>query len=137
MVAAGTGLDVIAMRFEIPCPQLSPIGREKCPLLLKGPERQEATVNGDATERTNARLYHVEEAAKILSIGRTKAYELIAEGRLHAIHLGRAVRISSCEVDRFIRSVDRPEHPHRRPTRRQQERPGEETLFDPEPPEAA
>ena len=41
-------------------------------------------------ERTSARLLHVEEAAKLLSIGRTKAYELIANGQLYAIRLGRA-----------------------------------------------
>jgi excisionase family DNA binding protein len=51
-------------------------------------------------ERTRARLLHVEEAAKLLSIGRIKAYELIANGQLHAIRLGRATRISSREVDR-------------------------------------
>ena len=89
------------------------------------------------TERTSARLLHVEEAAKLLSIGRTKAYELIANGQLHAIRLGRATRISSREVDRFIRSVDRQPHPRRRTTRRAQPRPGEQRLFDPEPPAAA
>jgi excisionase family DNA binding protein len=88
-------------------------------------------------ERTSARLLHVEEAAKLLSIGRTKAYELIANGQLHAIHLGRATRISSREVDRFIRSVDRQHRPQRRTTRRAQPRPGEQRLFDPEPPAAA
>ena len=85
-------------------------------------------------ERTCARLLHVEEAAKLLSIGRTKAYELIANGQLHAIHLGRATRR---EVDRFIRSVDRQPHPQRPTTRRAQPRPGEQRLFDPEPPAAA
>ena len=88
-------------------------------------------------ERTSARLLHVEEAAKLLSIGRTKAYELIANGQLHAIRLGRATRISSREVDRFIRSVDRQPHPQRPTTRRAHPRPGEQTLFDPEPPAAA
>ena len=88
-------------------------------------------------ERTSARLLHVEEAAKLLSIGRTKAYELIANGRLHAIHLGRATRISSREVDRFIRSVNRQPHPQRRTAWRRQQRTGEHTLFDPEPPAAA
>jgi excisionase family DNA binding protein len=89
------------------------------------------------TERTSVRLLHVEEAAKLLSIGRTKAYELIANGQPHAIHLGRATRISSREVDRFIRSVDRQPHLQRRTTGRQQQRSGEQTLFDPDPPAAA
>ena len=88
-------------------------------------------------ERTRARLLHVEEAAKLLSIGRIKAYELIANGQLHAIRLGRATRISSREVDRFIRSVDRPAAPRHRTRQRPQQRPVEQTLFDPDPPEAA
>ena len=89
------------------------------------------------TDRISARLLHVEEAAKQLSIGRTKAYELIANGQLHAIRLGRATRISSREVDRFIRSVDRQPHRQRRNARRPQQQPEEQTLFDPEPPAAA
>jgi excisionase family DNA binding protein len=39
-----------------------------------------------------ARLYRVEEAGKILGIGRTKTRELTAEGRLWTIHIGRSVR---------------------------------------------
>ncbi len=80
-----------------------------------------------------SRLYHVEEAAKILSIGRTKTYELIADGVLHAIHLGRATRVSGKEIERFIRSVDRPEHmsPGHRQSRRASV--DEPSLFDPEP----
>jgi excisionase family DNA binding protein len=100
-------------------------------------EHQEIPMDYNDAERTSARLLHVEEAAKLLSIGRTKAYELIANGQLHAIRLGRATRISSREVDRFIRSVDRQPHPQRRTTRRAQPRPGEQRLFDPEPPAAA
>lgn len=94
-------------------------------------------MDDDDPERISARLLHVEEAAKLLSIGRTKAYELIADGQLYAIHLGRATRISSLEVDRFIRSVDRQPHTQPRTTRRGKQRSGEQTLFDPDPPAAA
>ena len=38
-------------------------------------------------------LLRVEEAAQILGIGRTKAYELVAAGELRVIRLGRAVRV--------------------------------------------
>jgi excisionase family DNA binding protein len=123
--------------FEDSRSRLSPIGLKICLLPVDRSEHQETTVDDHDTERTSARLLHVEEAAKILSIGRTKAYELIAEGRLHAIHLGRATRISSREVDRFIRSVDRPAAPRHRTRQRRQQRPVEQTLFDPDPPEAA
>ena len=89
------------------------------------------------TERISARLLRVEEAANLLCIGRTKAYELIATGQLHAVRLGRATRISSREVDRFIRSVDRQPHPPRRTSRRPKQQPGDWTLFDPDPPSPA
>jgi excisionase family DNA binding protein len=85
------------------------------------------------TSTATARLYHVEEAASILSIGRTKAYELIATGRLHAIRLGRATRVSSTEIERFIRSVDRPEHTPPRRQQRQSPTTGTPSLFDSEP----
>ena len=52
------------------------------------------------------RLLRVEEAARLLSIGRTTAYTLIASGQLRAIHLGRSTRISEHEVERFIRSAE-------------------------------
>jgi excisionase family DNA binding protein len=102
---------------------------------LNQTELQESQMD-DQTMNSDVRLFHVEDAAQILSIGRTKTYELIAQGKLHAIHLGRVTRISSREIDRFVRSVDRPE---RQPTRRGQTEPSDHapTLFDPFPPEAA
>lgn len=92
-------------------------------------------MDGDPID-TSVRLYHVEDAARILSIGRTKAYELISQGRLHAIHLGRATRISNREIDRFVRSVDRPERAS--DGQDVDPEPAEaSTLVDPQPPEAA
>ena len=38
-------------------------------------------------------LVRIEEAAKYLSIGRSKMYELIACGAVPTVHIGRAVRI--------------------------------------------
>lgn len=40
-----------------------------------------------------ALLLTVEEAARSLSIGRSKAYELIAAGDLEAVHIGRSTRV--------------------------------------------
>ena len=53
-----------------------------------------------------ARLLRVEDAARQLSIGRTKTYELIATGMLRAVHIGRATRVSDNEISRFIRSLE-------------------------------
>ena len=38
-------------------------------------------------------LVRIDEAAKYLSIGRSTLYELIAEGSVPTVHIGRAVRI--------------------------------------------
>lgn len=38
-------------------------------------------------------LLSVEEAARSLSIGRSKTYELIAEGLLESVHIGRSTRV--------------------------------------------
>ncbi len=38
-------------------------------------------------------LLSVEQAARALGIGRSKAYELIAAGDLEAVHIGRATRV--------------------------------------------
>jgi excisionase family DNA binding protein len=88
-------------------------------------------------ERTSARLLHVEEAAKLLSIGRTKAYELIANGQLHAIRLGRATRSAVARSTASSAASTASAHPQRRTARRAHPRRGEQTLFDPEPPAAA
>jgi excisionase family DNA binding protein len=38
-------------------------------------------------------LLKVAEAAEVLGIGRSTAYELIAEGRLETVHIGRCCRV--------------------------------------------
>lgn len=38
-------------------------------------------------------LLSVEDAARSLSIGRSKTYELIAEGALESVHIGRSTRV--------------------------------------------
>jgi excisionase family DNA binding protein len=44
-------------------------------------------------------LFRVPEAAEQLGIGRTKMYEMISNGELPTIHIGRAVRISASAGD--------------------------------------
>jgi excisionase family DNA binding protein len=38
-------------------------------------------------------LLKVTEAAKLLQLGRDRIYELVASGRLPALHFGRTIRI--------------------------------------------
>ncbi len=47
-------------------------------------------------------LYRVEEAAEMLAISRTKAYELIAAGKLPSVRLGGSRRISKADMDALI-----------------------------------
>jgi excisionase family DNA binding protein len=39
------------------------------------------------------KLLKVDETAKILNIGRSKAYEMIAEGQIPSVRIGRSVRV--------------------------------------------
>lgn len=47
-------------------------------------------------------LLKVNEAAKLLQLGRDRIYELVASGRLPALHFGRTIRIPRDALDRFI-----------------------------------
>ena len=47
-------------------------------------------------------LYTTKEAAAVLSIGRSKLYELLATGELESIHIGAARRILVNAVEEFI-----------------------------------
>jgi excisionase family DNA binding protein len=47
-------------------------------------------------------LLKVNEAAKLLQLGRDRIYELVASGRLPALHFGRTIRIPRDALARFI-----------------------------------
>ena len=47
-------------------------------------------------------LLKVEEAAERLSMGRSKAYELVQSGELPVIHVGRSVRIPVAALERWV-----------------------------------
>ena len=54
---------------------------------------------------TRNQLYRVTEAAEVLGIGRTSVYALLKSGALRSVHVGRSRRITSSDLDRFIRSL--------------------------------
>ncbi len=56
---------------------------------------------------TTPLLLKVPEAAKLLQIGRDRIYELVASGRLPALHFGRTIRIPRDSLTRFIESEAR------------------------------
>jgi excisionase family DNA binding protein len=47
-------------------------------------------------------LLTVSEAAQVLSIGRTKTYELMSAGDLPVVRIGRAVRIPRRALERWV-----------------------------------
>ena len=47
-------------------------------------------------------LLKVEAAAKLLSLGRTKTYALIASGELPVIRVGRAVRVPVTALHQWV-----------------------------------
>jgi len=53
-------------------------------------------------------LLNIVDVARLLAIGRSSVYELIASGRLRPVRLGRSVRIPVAQVHELIqRSSDR------------------------------
>ncbi len=55
---------------------------------------------GDGDDRRL--LLTVREAASVLAFGRTTLYELIADGQLRTVHIGRAVRVPVAELEAFV-----------------------------------
>jgi excisionase family DNA binding protein len=49
----------------------------------------------------------VEEAAKLLRIGRSAAYEAVRRGELPALHFGRTIRVPRESIEAMIRSAGR------------------------------
>ena len=47
-------------------------------------------------------LLKVDEVAALLKIGRTKVYQLVAEGELPAVRIGKALRISAEALQEWL-----------------------------------
>jgi excisionase family DNA binding protein len=50
----------------------------------------------------NPLLVTIEEAAELLSIGRSHLYLLLDQGQIHSVSIGRCRRITVEEVRRFV-----------------------------------
>lgn len=49
------------------------------------------------------KLLTVGEAADVLGLGRSKAYQLVMRGELQSIQIGRSRRVPAIALDEFIR----------------------------------
>jgi excisionase family DNA binding protein len=48
------------------------------------------------------RLVTIAVAARLLGVGRTTIYELIARGDIDTVHIGRSARVPVCSLDAFV-----------------------------------
>ena len=50
-------------------------------------------------------LLRVKETAEVLSLGRTKAYELIAKGIIPSVRIDGAVRVPAAALEEYVRGL--------------------------------
>jgi excisionase family DNA binding protein len=72
-------------------------------------EQLTATTNQEATpmERPQPLLLTVPEAARVLGIGRSTLYELIAAGTIDTVHIGRAHRVALTALNEYVENLRR------------------------------
>lgn len=51
------------------------------------------------------KVFTIEEASRFLRIGRSRVYELLGEGEIRAVRLGRRTIITASELQRFLQSL--------------------------------
>jgi excisionase family DNA binding protein len=56
----------------------------------------------DRSDGVAPRLCTAQQAAAVLSISRSKLYELMARGEIETVHIGRSVRIPLGALDDFV-----------------------------------
>lgn len=54
----------------------------------------------------------VQEVAEFLQIGRTRAYELVSSGEIPSVRIGRNIRVSRRELERWLEERRQSEHGH-------------------------
>ncbi len=64
---------------------------------------EQVTANHDDRRRPMAPLLlTIPEAAAVLAVGRTTIYELISDGQLAAVHIGRSCRVPADAIREFV-----------------------------------
>ena len=63
-------------------------------------------ITGGLEKKVNKLLLKPEEAAEVLSIGRTKLYALMAEGQLASVRIGNSRRVPLDAVNEFIARLE-------------------------------
>jgi excisionase family DNA binding protein len=55
--------------------------------------------------KVQPRLISVEEAGAIIGVKKTMAYKLVNTGKLRPVRVGRTLKVSISEIDRFIQQA--------------------------------
>jgi excisionase family DNA binding protein len=58
-----------------------------------------------ATTRFEPALVKIELACRYLDVGRSKLYELIREGKLDTVKIGKSARVTTESLKRFVQSL--------------------------------
>lgn len=62
-----------------------------------------AILQEQIADRGGKLLLKADEVAHVLNLGRSKVYEMMASGELPTLRIGRAVRVSSAELQQWVR----------------------------------
>jgi excisionase family DNA binding protein len=57
------------------------------------------------SEEPRPALLTVKQAAAVLNLGRSTVYQLIADGRLDVVHIGRSARVPVDAITKFISNL--------------------------------
>jgi excisionase family DNA binding protein len=63
---------------------------------------EDMSLVGSAAVVSEPLLVRVPEAARLLGLGRSTVYELIAAGDIEVVHVGRACRVPRSALDEFV-----------------------------------
>ena len=55
--------------------------------------------------KSDVQLYRITEVGARLAMSRSSLYREIEAGRLHAMQIGRSIRVTSDELDRYISAL--------------------------------
>ena len=62
--------------------------------------------NKSADAQTELLLVTVAEGARRLGVSRSTVYELVAQGKIHLVHIGNSARITITELHRFVGELE-------------------------------
>jgi excisionase family DNA binding protein len=71
---------------------------------LVGALRDDLRAESEAWAHSPERLFSITEAAELLAIGRTLTYDLIGQGQLRSIRVGRRRLVPQSAIDELVAS---------------------------------